>query len=120
MTSARLTVDAASPIGEVRRKIFGGFVEHLGRHIYDGIFEPGHETADAEGFRTDVIDLVKELGVDTIRYPGGNFVSASGGRTRSGPSPSARVASTWRGTRPRRTRSACTSSHRGSTRSAAT
>ncbi|OAH49149.1 alpha-N-arabinofuranosidase [Microbacterium oleivorans] len=75
MTSARLIVDAAAPIGEVRRKIFGGFVEHLGRHIYDGIFEPGHETADAEGFRTDVIDLVKELGVDTIRYPGGNFVS---------------------------------------------
>lgn len=75
MTSARLTVDAASPIGEVRRKIFGGFVEHLGRHIYDGIHEPTHETADAEGFRTDVIDLVKELGVDTIRYPGGNFVS---------------------------------------------
>ncbi|MCM3695603.1 arabinosylfuranosidase ArfA [Microbacterium oleivorans] len=75
MTSARLIVDAAAPIGEVRRKIFGGFVEHLGRHIYDGIFEPGHDTADAEGFRTDVIDLVKELGVDTIRYPGGNFVS---------------------------------------------
>jgi alpha-N-arabinofuranosidase len=75
MTSARLTVDSAFPIGEVRRKLFGGFVEHLGRHVYDGIYEPGHESADAEGFRTDVIELVKELGVDTIRYPGGNFVS---------------------------------------------
>ncbi|SCX97438.1 alpha-N-arabinofuranosidase [Microbacterium sp. LKL04] len=75
MPSARLTVDPAFAIGDVRRKLFGGFVEHLGRHVYDGIYEPGHESADAEGFRTDVIDLVKELGVDTIRYPGGNFVS---------------------------------------------
>ncbi|RLK52426.1 alpha-N-arabinofuranosidase [Microbacterium telephonicum] len=75
MTSARLTIDPHFTIGPVRRKLFGGFVEHLGRHVYDGIHEPTHETADAEGFRTDVIDLVKELGVDTIRYPGGNFVS---------------------------------------------
>ena len=50
-------------------------MEHLGRHIYDGIYEPGHPSADADGFRTDVIELVKELGVTTIRYPGGNFVS---------------------------------------------
>ncbi|MFN3949701.1 alpha-N-arabinofuranosidase [Microbacterium sp.] len=75
MPDARLTVDPGSAIGPIRRKIFGGFVEHLGRHIYTGIFEPGHPTADAEGFRGDVIELVKELGVDTIRYPGGNFVS---------------------------------------------
>ena len=75
MPDARLTIDPGSVIGPIRRKIFGGFVEHLGRHIYTGIFEPGHPTADAEGFRQDVIDLVKELGVDTIRYPGGNFVS---------------------------------------------
>ncbi|MCT9819758.1 alpha-N-arabinofuranosidase [Microbacterium sp. W1N] len=75
MPRARLTIDPHFTIGPIRRKLFGGFVEHLGRHVYDGIFEPGHETADADGFRTDVIDLVKELGVDTIRYPGGNFVS---------------------------------------------
>lgn len=73
--AARLTLDPAAAIGPVQRRLFGGFVEHLGRHIYDGIFEPGHPTADADGFRQDVIDLVRELGVSTIRYPGGNFVS---------------------------------------------
>ena len=75
MPSARLTVDPHFSIGPIRRRLFGGFVEHLGRHVYDGIYEPGHPTADADGFRTDVVELVKELGVSTIRYPGGNFVS---------------------------------------------
>ncbi len=75
MPDARLTLDPAFAIGPIRRKLFGGFVEHLGRHVHDGIYEPGHASADAEGFRRDVIELVRELGVDTIRYPGGNFVS---------------------------------------------
>ena len=75
MPSARITVDPHFAIGPVRRALFGGFVEHLGRHVYDGIYEPGHESADADGFRADVVELVKELGVSTIRYPGGNFVS---------------------------------------------
>jgi len=70
-----MTIDPASVVGPIHRNLFGGFVEHLGRHIYDGIYEPGHETADAEGFRQDVVALVRELGVTTIRYPGGNFVS---------------------------------------------
>ncbi|MFE6256799.1 alpha-N-arabinofuranosidase [Agromyces sp. NPDC057865] len=75
MPSARLTIDPHFTIGRVQRRLFGGFVEHLGRHVYDGIHEPGHESADAGGFRSDVVELVKELGVSTIRYPGGNFVS---------------------------------------------
>lgn len=75
MTNAHLTIDPQFAIGAVRRRLFGGFVEHLGRHVYDGIYEPGHPEADEEGFRRDVIELVKELGVSTIRYPGGNFVS---------------------------------------------
>ena len=75
MTDAHLSIDPRLAIGPVRRRLFGGFVEHLGRHVYDGIYEPGHPEADEEGFRRDVIDLVKELGVSTIRYPGGNFVS---------------------------------------------
>lgn len=75
MTTARLTLDPRFPIGAVRRRLFGGFVEHLGRHIYDGIYEPGHPEADDQGFRRDVLELVRELGVSTIRYPGGNFVS---------------------------------------------
>ncbi|NLP83218.1 alpha-N-arabinofuranosidase [Microbacterium sp. CFH 90308] len=75
MTTAHLTVDTHFAIGTVRRTLFGGFVEHLGRHVYDGIYEPGHPSSDEEGFRADVVDLVRELGVSTIRYPGGNFVS---------------------------------------------
>ncbi|MDQ1171873.1 alpha-N-arabinofuranosidase [Microbacterium testaceum] len=75
MTAARLTVDPRFPIGAVRRRLFGGFVEHLGRHVYDGIYEPGHAEADEQGFRRDVLELVRELGVSMIRYPGGNFVS---------------------------------------------
>jgi alpha-L-arabinofuranosidase len=75
MPSARLTIDPHFEIGQIQRRVFGGFVEHLGRHVYDGIYEPGHPTADEEGFRQDVIELVRELGVSTIRYPGGNFVS---------------------------------------------
>ncbi|HWS33549.1 MAG TPA: alpha-L-arabinofuranosidase C-terminal domain-containing protein [Actinoplanes sp.] len=75
MAHARLTLHPAFRIGAVDRRLFGGFVEHLGRHIYDGIHEPGHRSAGPDGFRRDVVELVKELGVTTIRYPGGNFVS---------------------------------------------
>jgi alpha-L-arabinofuranosidase len=75
MPHAHLTLDPAFTVGPINRRLFGAFVEHLGRCVYDGIYEPGHSLADPEGFRSDVIDLVKELGVSTIRYPGGNFVS---------------------------------------------
>ena len=75
MTTARLTLDPRFTVGSINRRLFGSFVEHLGRSVYDGLYEPGHPTADAEGFRQDVIDLVAELGVSAIRYPGGNFVS---------------------------------------------
>jgi alpha-N-arabinofuranosidase len=72
---ARITASSAVSVGPISRRVFGSFVEHLGRCVYDGIHEPGHPTADAQGFREDVLDLVKELGVTTVRYPGGNFVS---------------------------------------------
>ncbi|HEY9290955.1 MAG TPA: alpha-N-arabinofuranosidase [Microlunatus sp.] len=75
MARARMAIDPAFEVGEVDRRLFGSFVEHLGRCVYDGIYEPGHPHADADGFRADVLDLVRELGVSTIRYPGGNFVS---------------------------------------------
>jgi len=73
--SAHLTIDPHFVVGPVNRRLFGSFVEHLGRCVYDGIYEPTHSDADEDGFRRDVIALVKELGVSTIRYPGGNFVS---------------------------------------------
>lgn len=76
MRNARLTIDPAFTVGPVRRATFGSFVEHLGRCVYTGIYEPGHPDADERGFRKDVLELVRELGVSTVRYPGGNFVSA--------------------------------------------
>ncbi|HEX4057947.1 MAG TPA: alpha-N-arabinofuranosidase [Galbitalea sp.] len=75
MPNAALTLDPHFTVGVVDRRLFGSFIEHLGRCVYDGIYEPSHPTADAQGFREDVLELVRELGVSTIRYPGGNFVS---------------------------------------------
>ncbi|WP_084126087.1 alpha-N-arabinofuranosidase [Demequina sp. NBRC 110054] len=62
-------------VGPIDRRLFGSFVEHLGRCVYTGVYEPGHATADEHGFRRDVADLTKELGISIVRYPGGNFVS---------------------------------------------
>lgn len=73
---ARLIMDKEYRIGEVDKRLFGSFIEHLGRAIYGGIYEPGHPTADANGFRGDVLGLVRELDVPVVRYPGGNFVSS--------------------------------------------
>ena len=72
---AKVTAAAEMKIGEIDRRIFGSFIEHLGRAVYGGIYEPGHPLADEEGFRTDVIKLINELDVPVVRYPGGNFVS---------------------------------------------
>ena len=75
MIPVSLTVDPAFRVGPVRRRTFGSFVEHLGRCVYTGIHDPAHPTADADGFRKDVLELTRDLGVSTVRYPGGNFVS---------------------------------------------
>src|SRR5437868_5864297 len=75
MITSSLYVDPAFVVAPVNRRTFGSFVEHMGRNVYTGIFEPGHPTADADGFRQDVLALVRELGVTVVRYPGGNFVS---------------------------------------------
>ncbi len=61
--------------GAIDRRLFGSFVEHMGRCVYTGIYEPSHTSADHEGFRGDVAELIDELGISVIRYPGGNFVS---------------------------------------------
>ena len=62
-------------VAPVSRRTFGSFVEHMGRCVYTGIYEPGHPEADERGFRRDVLALVREMGVSVVRYPGGNFVS---------------------------------------------
>ncbi|MGP3912699.1 alpha-L-arabinofuranosidase, partial [Nonomuraea sp. 10N515B] len=66
MHQAQLTIDPAFKVAPVRRRTFGTFVEHLGRCVYTGIYEPGHPTADEDGFRRDVLDLTRELGVSTV------------------------------------------------------
>lgn len=72
---AKMIIDKEFKISEIDKRIYGSFIEHLGRAVYGGIYEPGHYTSDENGFRKDVIDLVKELNVPIVRYPGGNFVS---------------------------------------------
>jgi len=72
---ANLTIDPAAPVADVDPRLFGAFVEHLGRCVYTGVYEPGHPSADADGLRKDVLALIAELGPTMLRYPGGNFVS---------------------------------------------
>lgn len=75
MKKANLYVNKRYTVGEVDPKLYASFIEHLGRAVYTGIYQPGHETADEEGFRQDTMDAINELQVPMIRYPGGNFVS---------------------------------------------
>ena len=75
MKKASMILDRDYRIGKVDPRIFGSFIEHLGRAVYGGIYEPGHPNADEAGFRKDVIEKVREIGVPIVRYPGGNFVS---------------------------------------------
>ncbi len=73
--NSKITINKEYKIGEIEKDLWGSFIEHMGRAVYGGIFEPKHASADQDGFRTDVLEAVKELGVPQIRYPGGNFLS---------------------------------------------
>jgi alpha-L-arabinofuranosidase len=75
MREAKVLLDRDFKVGKTDPRLFGAFIEHLGRCVYGGIFEPGHPIADAKGFRQDVMALVRELAPTIMRYPGGNFVS---------------------------------------------
>src|ERR1700735_2086251 len=75
MRDVHVSLRSGVAIGETDPRLFGAFVEHLGRCVYGGIYEPEHPTADANGFRQDVLALVRELAPTIMRYPGGNFVS---------------------------------------------
>ena len=75
MKNARIILDQDYRIGLIDKRLYGSFIEHLGRAVYGGIYEPDHPLADELGFRTDVMDAVRRLGVPLVRYPGGNFVS---------------------------------------------
>ena len=73
--NARIKIDTDRTVGEISELLYGNFVEHLGRCVYGGIYEPGSEFSDENGFRKDVFDAVDDLNVTILRYPGGNFVS---------------------------------------------
>jgi alpha-N-arabinofuranosidase len=73
--AVRVYVDTRRTISPIDGNLFGSFLEHLGRAIYQGIYDPGSKLADSEGFRKDVLDEIRHLGVPIVRYPGGNFVS---------------------------------------------
>ena len=75
MKKARLIVEKDFVLSQVDPRLFGSFIEHLGRAVYEGIYEPGHPQADGKGFRKDVLKLIKDIDVPVVRYPGGNFVS---------------------------------------------
>jgi len=75
MPNAAVKLDRDNAIGVTDRRLFGAFIEHLGRAIYTCVYEPGSKLADAKGYRTDVMSEIKTLGVPIMRYPGGNFVS---------------------------------------------
>ena len=68
-------MDSRRTVAPLDRNLFGSFLEHLGRAIYEGIYDPGSKLSDANGFRKDVMDEIRQLGVPIVRYPGGNFVS---------------------------------------------
>lgn len=72
---AELFLDRHIPVGETDERIFGSFIEHLGRAVYEGIYQPGNPLSDKDGSRKDTLELIREIGVPIVRYPGGNFVS---------------------------------------------
>ncbi|MGA8312549.1 MAG: alpha-N-arabinofuranosidase [Terriglobales bacterium] len=73
--AVRVYVDTRRTLAPLDRNLFGSFLEHLGRAIYEGIYDPASKLSDANGFRKDVMDEIRQMGVPIIRYPGGNFVS---------------------------------------------
>jgi alpha-L-arabinofuranosidase len=75
MKTTALHLDTRFQAGPVDPRIFGGFLEHMGRAVYEGVYDPKSRHADADGFRTDVLDALRPLRMTAMRYPGGNFAS---------------------------------------------
>ncbi len=82
---ASIRLDLDHNVGEIDRRIFGGFLEHLGRAVYGGVYERESPLGDDDGFRTDVSDALRKLSMPNVRYPGGNFVSNYDWRDGVGP-----------------------------------
>ncbi|MCL2125367.1 MAG: alpha-N-arabinofuranosidase [Oscillospiraceae bacterium] len=98
--NAKMIISRELRLAEIDPYLYGSFIEHLGRAVYGGIYEPGHPEADSNGFRLDVIKLIRELGVPITRYPGGNFVSNYHWEDGVGKDRTARLDLAWRSTEP--------------------
>jgi alpha-N-arabinofuranosidase len=85
MEETTITLHSDFQIGEVDPRIFGGFLEHMGRAVYEGVYDPQSSRADEDGFRTDVMDALRRLRMTAMRYPGGNFASGYHWRAGVGP-----------------------------------
>lgn len=75
MKQTEITLHTSFQIGAVDPRIFGGFLEHMGRAVYEGVYDPQSKHADADGFRQDVLQALRRLRMTAMRYPGGNFAS---------------------------------------------
>lgn len=95
MKKAKMILDRSYQISRIDPRLYGSFVEHLGRAVYGGLYEPGHPLADENGLRTDVLELVKKMGVSVVRYPGGNFVSGFNWEDSIGPDRPKRLDLAW-------------------------
>ena len=91
----KVIINKEFAIGTIEKDVWGSFIEHMGRAVYGGIYEPGHPLADEEGFRTDVIEAVRAAGVPKVRYPGGNFLSGYDWRDGIGRERPARLDLAW-------------------------
>ena len=75
METTKLTLHSQFQVDRVDPRIFGGFMEHMGRAVYQGVYEPESPHADEDGFRQDMLSALRRLQMTAIRYPGGNFAS---------------------------------------------
>lgn len=96
----KITINKECVIGNVEKDVFGGFIEHQGRSIYGGLYQPDHKLADKDGFRQDVIEAVKDLHVPIIRYPGGNMLSGYNWKDGIGENRPVRLELAWNATEP--------------------
>jgi alpha-N-arabinofuranosidase len=83
--TVNIQIDISDRIGRIDDRLFSSFIEHMGRAVYTGIYAPEHASADAFGFRQDVMELIRPLNLSCIRYPGGNFLSGYDWRDGIGP-----------------------------------
>ncbi len=84
-TTATIALNLEHHAGEIDRRIFSGFLEHIGRAVYEGVYDPGNPLSDEQGLRRDVLQALKPMNMPLVRYPGGNFVSCYDWRDGIGP-----------------------------------